>query len=291
MKHRLILIIIKLLGRLPLPVGRGVGALVGRIMARSGSRGRAARVTRVNIDLCFPELDAAERERLAQKSLIETGKVGAEMAAIWCRDEPCLRRHILGEQGAELISHKLAQGRGLIVLTPHLGNWEAISLYASRFGPITALYQPPKDAATDAFMISGRLKPNVKLAPTSRRGVTQLLKALRAGEMVGILPDQVPDEGSGQVAPFFNQPALTMTLVHGLIARTDCQVVMTFCERIAGGFKVVVRECDPGIRDENLDLALAALNRSVEDCVRLAPAQYQWEYKRFRTRCERDPYK
>src|SRR5690606_19831187 len=122
-----------------------------------------------------------------------------------------------------------------------------------------------------------------KLAPTNRRGVSQLLKALRAGEIVGILPDQVPDEGSGELAPFFKQPALTMTLVHGLITRTDCEVVMVYCERIEGGFSMVVRECHEGIRAKDQAQALAALNHSVEDCVRAIPAQYQWEYKRFRT--------
>ena len=213
------------------------------------------------------------------------------MAAIWHHDERWLKRRILEEDGGGIISGKLAKGKGLIVLTPHLGNWEALSAFLTRWGALTVLYQPPKNAAVGAFMINGRLKPNVKLAPTNRLGVRQLFKALRSGEMVGILPDQVPDEGSGaELVPFFGEPALTMTLIHSLMERTGCEVVMAFCQRINGGFRMVVRECDAGIYSAEPNPAVAALNRSVETVVRMAPAQYQWEYKRFRGRPQGEPY-
>src|SRR5690606_28237488 len=138
-----------------------------------------------------------------------------------------------------------------------------MSTYGARFAPFIALYQPPKNAAIDAFIMNGLLKPNVKLAPTSRRGVSLLLKALRNGETVGILPDQVPDQGSGVMAPFFGEPALTMTLVHSLMKCTGCEVIMTYSQRVPSGFKVVVGECDPGIYAEDQAEAVAGLNRSV----------------------------
>ncbi len=289
MKYRFLLLLLKGLGRLPLPVGRALGAALGWSLCRCGN-GRPARVTRINLALCFPELTAEERERLARRSLMETGKLAAEIAAVWSRPVAWLDRHIQAEEETALIEKKLASARGLILLTPHLGNWEVMGPWGARFAPFTALYQPAKHPAIDTFMVSGRLKPNVSLAPTNRQGVGQLLKALRCGEIVCILPDQVPDAGSGIEAPFFGEPALTMTLVHSLMKCTGCEVVMSYCERVRGGFKVVVTECDPEIYADDPTVAVTALNRSVETCVRRVPSQYQWEYKRFRARPGGEPY-
>lgn len=289
MKYRFLLLLLKGLGRLPLSVGRALGAALGWCLYRR-AKSRSARVTRINLALCFPRMPPEDRERLARQSLMETGKLAAEIAAVWSRPVAWLDRHIQAEEGAALITEKLARTRGLILLTPHLGNWEVIGPWGARFAPFTALYQPAKHPAIDTFMAAGRLKPNVSLAPTNRQGVGQLLKALRCGEIVCILPDQVPDTGSGMVAPFFGEPALTMTLVHSLMKCTGCEVVMSYCERVRGGFKVVVTECDPEIYADDPAVAVAALNRSVEACARRVPSQYQWEYKRFRARPGGEPY-
>src|SRR5690625_2274592 len=139
--------------------------------------------------------------------------------------------------------------------------------------------RPPPLPYTTLF----RSTDNIDMAPTNRRGVAQLLKALKRGEIVGILPDQVPEPGSGaEVAPFFGQPALTMTLVHNLIQRTGCSVLSVYAERVPGGFKMVVLPADQDIFNEQAASSVAALNRSVEACVRRVPEQYQWEYKRLR---------
>lgn len=281
MKNWLVPFIFKFLGRLPLQVNRALGSLMGLSLWYSDSR--AARITQENLRLCLPALSEAERRRLARKSLKETGKTAAEAGAIWCRSPKWLQRRIRATEGEELLHKKLARGKGLLVLAPHLGNWEVVAPYLSGFGPLTALYQPPKLPALDKLILQGRTKENINMAPTNRRGVTQLLKALKRGEIVGILPDQVPDPGSGaEVAPFFGQPALTMTLVHSLIQRTGCEVVSVFAQRVRGGFRLVTINVDPSIYSPDPKDSVAGLNASVEACVKCAPAQYQWEYKRFR---------
>jgi KDO2-lipid IV(A) lauroyltransferase len=171
----------------------------------------------------------------------------------------------------------------VLVLAPHLGNWEVVSIFLAGYAPLTALYQPPPLPALDKLVLGGRSKSNITMAPTNRRGVMQLFKALQRGELVGILPDQVPDDGSGaEIAPFFGLPALTMTLVHSLVERTGCEVVCIYAERVKDGFRVVIRAPEPGIGDADLQRSVSALNASVENCARAIPEQYQWEYKRFR---------
>lgn len=272
---------IKLAGGLPLPAARALGALIGRLSYRAG--GRPVDVSRDNLRRCFPHLSAEERETLTRESLVQTAMTAAEAPAIWAQTWSRLRRYVRSLDGFSLIEKQQQTGRGLLLLAPHLGNWEIMGPVMPRcVDKITFMYQPTGMEAIDRLMIRGRSKDGVKLAPTTRKGVSQVLKALQAGEVVSILPDQVPDEGSGQTASFFGHPAQTMTLVYKLIQRTGCDVLMIFAKRVTGGFQLVVREADSAVRDSDINTSLDALNRSVEACVREVPEQYQWEYKRFK---------
>lgn len=281
MKYTLALWLLRLLGRLPLGGARALGSMVGLLAWLK--RGRSYRVTVANLARCFPDWSPARRRRLVRQSLMETGKTAVEASLIWQKSTHALGRWIPVVEGDEAIGHALARGKGLIMLAPHLGNWELTALFVARYGPLTALYQPPRQKRLEELVVRGRTKEGIRMVPTNRRGVGQLLASLKRGETVGILPDQVPNPGSGaRVAPFFGQPALTMTLVHSLIQRTDCAVLLVVAERIPRGFRMRIREPDPEIYSEAEPHSVAALNRSIEAAVRLAPAQYQWEYKRFR---------
>lgn len=281
MKDQLAPFIVKFFARLPLRLLRGLGALVGQCMWLS--KGRAARLTRANIRWCFPELSPDEQTQLAKASLRETAKTAMEAGAIWRNSWDWLDQRILVKEGDDILRSKLAAGKGVLVLAPHHGNWEVVAPYLASVARLTAMYQPLDNPALDELVLAGRSKLNISMAPTNRKGVMMLFKALQAGTIVGILPDQVPADDAGTaVAPFMGQPALTMTLVHGLIQRTGCAVCSCYAERVKGGFKIVVMEADPAIYSEDQVTSATGLNASVEACVRRAPDQYQWEYKRFR---------
>ena len=281
MKYTLALYVLRLIGRLPLRGARALGAMVG--LLAWASRGRSYKITAANLARCFPDWSPGRRQRLVRRSLVETGKTTAEVPVIWHQSTQALTQKVVSSEGGEAIGQALAAGRGLIMLAPHLGNWEVTGPFVARYGPLTVLYQPPRHKRLHEFMLQGRTRTGMRIVPTSRRGVGQLLACLKRGETVGILPDQVPEAGSGaRVVPFFGQPALTMTLVHSLIERTGCVVLLVMAERVPRGFNVRVMEPDPGIYLEAESGSVEALNRSIEAAVRLAPAQYQWEYKRFR---------
>lgn len=281
MKDHLAPLIFKLLALLPLGLLRALGHVIGNLMWLA--KGRAAKVTQENIQLCFPDLTPAEQQQLAQQSLRETAKTAMEAGAIWRNSWPWLEHKIVTKEGDDLLRAKLAEGKGVLVLAPHHGNWEVVAPYLASVANLTAMYQPLDNPKMDELVLAGRSKLNITMAPTNRKGVMMLFKALQSGTIVGILPDQVPAPDSGaQVAPFMGQPALTMTLVQGLIQRTGCAVCSCYAERVAGGFKIVVLEADAAIYSEDQPASVAGLNASVAACVQRAPAQYQWEYKRFR---------
>lgn len=281
MKDQLAPALFKLLALLPLGVLRMLGGAMGWLMWVLN--GRAAKVTRENIALCFPGLSPADQTTLARQSLKETARTAMEAGAIWRNSWEWLQRKIVAIEGEDILRAKLAQGKGVLVLAPHHGNWEVVAPYLASIANLTAMYQPLDNPHMDELVLAGRSKLNITMAPTNRKGVMMLFKALQGGTIVGILPDQVPAPAAGgEVAPFFGQPALTMTLVQGLIQRTGCAVCSCYAERIAGGFKLVVLEADEQIYSIDLLTSVTGLNASVAACVRRAPAQYQWEYKRFR---------
>lgn len=280
MKDFLAPLIFKLLAFLPLGLLRALGSFIGALVW--WSNGRAAKITRKNISLCFPDLSPSEQQKLAKQSLQETAKTAMEAATIWRKPWSWLQGKIVAMEGDEILRAKLAEGKGVLVLAPHHGNWEVVAPYLASVANLTAMYQPLDNPKLDAMVLAGRSKLNITMAPTNRKGVMMLFKALQGGTIVGILPDQVPaKDAGGEIAPFMGQPALTMTLVQGLVQRTGCAVCSCYAERVAGGFKVVVMEAEPSINSEDTQTSVAALNESVAACVRRAPAQYQWEYKRF----------
>lgn len=282
LKSRITIALIRGIGALPLSISRTIGTLLGS--SASVLNTRAARVTQKNLSICFPHLHDLERNRLAKQSLRHTGKLAAEVCAILSKPADKTFALIKGTEGEELVHSALSNGKGLLVLAPHLGNWEVLGIALTRYAPVTNLYQPPKQAGLDSLIIQGRAKSGATLAPTSPKGVAALLRQLRANGICGILPDQNPnDKNGGDFAPFFGEPAFTMTLVHKLIQRTGCKAVFAFAKRRRDGyFDVVYRAPPPGIYSDHPMLSLKALNLGVENLVREAPEQYQWEYKRFK---------
>lgn len=272
------------LAALPLPVAQGLGTAVGRLLYRvpNGSR----RVAETNLQLCFPELSVEARHELLRQTLVETGKTAAELGAIWFWPPERalgLVREVVGE---EHYHASAARGRGVIALTPHLGQWEMMGIVGPRYRPMTSLYRPPRIAALGAVLNPARMRTGNRLVPTDRSGVKAVYQALARNEMVGILPDQDPGREGGVFAPFFGIPAHTMTLVSRMAIRTGAGVVVAYAERLdAGrGFRVWALPVDPAVNEEPIERSVAAVNAAVEACVRRIPAQYQWIYKRFKTR-------
>jgi KDO2-lipid IV(A) lauroyltransferase len=205
-----------------------------------------------------------------------------EMGLVWRAPPERALARVRRVRGAELLESALQARRGLLILGPHLGNWELLNLWLASRGPLTALHEPLRDPALDAWIRRARERSGARLVPTDASGVRALLRTLRAGGMAGILPDQVPPRGAGRHAPFLGRPALTMTLVQRLLRSTGADALMAMALRVPDGFELHFRRPASGLADADPQRAAQALNASVEDCIALAPEQYQWSYKRFK---------
>ena len=230
---------------------------------------------------------AGMSRRMALASVGEAGKLVAELPRLW------LGRPVYTDwDGAACIDAAQAQGRGILFLTPHLGCFEITAqAYAQRFGqrqPITVLFRPARQPWLRDLVTHARQRPGLNTAPTTLAGVKQLIKALKGGQVVGLLPDQVPPAGQGVWASFFGRDAYTMTLSARLAHAADAQVLLAWGERLSWGrgYRVHVRAFDAatwGPLSTNAQQAALQINQAMESLVRECPAQYLWSYDRYKS--------
>jgi KDO2-lipid IV(A) lauroyltransferase len=277
----LIYLCLRLLALLPLRVLHHIGAGFGRLVLWRG--GRTVHHTAVNLRIARPALDPPQQRTLLRQVMAEGGKSISEIAKVWGAGASRALDLVREVRGEHLLDAALATGKGVIIAAPHLGCWELLNYWLCRKTPMAILYRPPRIAAIEGLLrkVRGALAPEQIRADGA--GVRALYRRLAAGGAVGILPDQKPRAGEGRLAPFFGRDALTMVLLPRLAARTGATVLFAFAERLPAGtgYRIHLREAPSGIADADPQIACAALNRGVQDCVELAFAQYQWQYKRW----------
>lgn len=219
---------------------------------------------------------------VALASVAEAGKMVTELPRLWLGAPVHLEW-----EGLQLVETAIGEGKGVLYLTPHLGCFEVTAqLVAQQFGdrlPVTVLYRPARQPALAEVIETARRREGLETAPTTLAGVRQMIKALRRGQAVGLLPDQVPPQGQGVWSPFFGQPAYTMTLAARLIQQTGATPLLVWGERLprAQGFCIHVQPF-PEPLSADLDTAVAQINRAMEALIRQCPQQYLWGYGRYK---------
>ncbi len=246
-------------------------------------------------------------EPVRRRAVAETGRMVAELPWLWLRPADRPLGAMLRWHGDALIADALDRGRGLVLLTPHLGSFEVCAqAIAERFGQrtlLTAMYRPARQPWLRTLEESARARPGLATAPAALAGVRQMMRALRRGEAVGLLPDQVPPDGMGVWAPFFGRPAYTMTLAGRLVQQTGAALLLIWAERLPAGTGFVLRVSLPAPAPAATDAVAGpaaapadnrhgdapsllddatALNRQMEALIRQCPEQYLWGYHRYK---------
>ncbi|NYT84927.1 lysophospholipid acyltransferase family protein [Pollutimonas harenae] len=270
----MLLALFRFLAWLPLPVLHGVGRLSGVIiyLCPGSYRRRLQNNAR---QAGYPDAGFARR------AAAETGAMIMETPKVWLHTRQCLEKTHSDDDG--VVRAALTEGRGILYLTPHLGCFEITARYLLQHGPITVMYRPPRQAFLEPVMEQARNMSGLKAVPATLQGVREFVRALKRGEAVGMLPDQVPGSGDGVWAPFFGKQALTMTLAGRLARQTGVAVILTAGERLSSGkgWRIhYVRLPEPLPADPQ---ALAtAINSAMEQLIRRFPQQYLWSYNRYK---------
>jgi KDO2-lipid IV(A) lauroyltransferase len=243
--------------------------------------------TERNLERCYPELNPAERNRMARASFQHYLCSILESGHNWYGSPEKLSSLCDGVVNWDVFESVRASGKGLLVLAPHFGAWEYLGVVLQQMGDVAILYKPPSNPGLDKAIQERRRRGGGTLIPASTTGLIQLYAHLRAGKAAGVLPDQQPPVGKGRFVPFFGNPALTSDLVPRLAKRADCHVFAAVCERLRGGrYRIHLLPADPEIYSDDLSTALTAMNRTIENCIAIDPDQYLWSYRRFKAQPE-----
>lgn len=280
----LAIFILRLVSLFPLPVVHAIGHFLGNLFYRFNNELR--KVAHKNIELCFSGTDKLQQDLLVRETLNHVGMAMMESGALWLWSQNRVLKLVSKVTGEEILKTAMAKGNGVILLMPHLGSWEMTALYGSHLYPMTSLYRPLRLKELSRFVRGGREKMGATLVPTDASGVKALRKAISNGEVVGILPDQDPGKGAGIFVPFFGIQANTSTLLSRLAYKTGAEVVVSYAERLpkGQGFHVHFVPSPECIASSDTREASVCLNQVIEECTRKLPGQYQWAYKRFKTR-------
>jgi KDO2-lipid IV(A) lauroyltransferase len=265
----------RLLARLPLPLLHNLGAIAGWLAYLLSPTYRR----HLNENMAQAGVSAVRSAAIA-----EAGKTLLELPKLWLRPQAEILGRVVKVNGWEHVQAAQAAGRGILFLTPHLGCFEITAQvyagYQSRQRPITVLYRRPKQDWLAPLIEQGR-GANLKLAPADMSGVRKLIKALKSGEAVGMLPDQAPGMGEGVWAPFFGRPAYTMTLAARLAQlekNGGVTVILTYAERLPYGAGYVAHFLLPVGAVTNP----ADINHEIEQLILRQPGQYLWGYNRYK---------
>ena len=270
-----------LFARLPLPfvhlLGVGLGWVAYALAASYRKR------LRENLGASRIAENSAQLKALIRANVAESGKAILELPFVWLRPTDDVLAKVSVADGWQAVQTARAEGKGLIMLTPHLGSFELIGRYLAGQFPITVLYRPPKISWLEPIMRAGRERDQARLATTDVSGVRALLRALKRGEALGILPDQAPGAGDGVWADFFNRPAYTMTLIRRLQQRSGAPIIAMYAERLneGRGFLLHFKRISAPLADEDV-AAARQMNLAMEDLIRDCPSQYLWSYNRYK---------
>ena len=270
-------LLFRILSHLPLAWLHRLGALLGWLAWLFSPTYR--RHMREYMVLALGETEA---RRVRSSAIANAGRSALELPRIWLRTQAEAVAHVVKVSGWERVETATRAGKGIVYLTPHLGCFEVTAQYQSAHAPITVLYRPPKQAWLQTMIEAGRARSQLRIAAADLAGVRALLKALKRGEAVGMLPDQTPKFGEGRWMNFFGKPAYTMTLAARL-TESGAAVIMVWAERLPGGagFHFHLQAPTQPIRGTTEERA-QQINQQIEHLIRQCPEQYLWGYNRYK---------
>ncbi|MEM7027792.1 MAG: hypothetical protein AAF410_06170 [Pseudomonadota bacterium] len=268
---------------LPLALLHGLGSIMGTVLYLFNNRNK--HIGNVNLSICFPTLSAKQHRQLLKKSLKENAKTMLETFWLWKNSKKALSRNIGEIKNQHILMRAKDSEKGTIFITPHFGSWEFVGLLTAKYCDLWILYAPSKSIHIDRLSRIGRTSTGATLISTTNLNLKNLIRHLKSGGCVGILPDQVPEGKGGEYANFFHRRAYTSTLACKLAQAIKCHVVIGYGLRNPKNPRIYDSyyfEAPEIILDENLINAVTGINQCIEKYILSSPENYIWGYKRFK---------
>ena len=260
-----------------------IGKKVGWVLRKLG--GSRVRITRRNLELCFPEKSALEREQLLEKNFEALGVSFLESGlAWWGSDQRILKMATI--EGLELVEQRLAQGKKTIMIGFHFVPLEMCARLCATKVDFNALYKPQNNGVFEWISAKRRGINNMHLIP--RKKIKYMLGLLDEGKTILLAPDQDLGVKCGIFVPFFGIPAATIPSVSEYARQTNSEVVYFNFYRNPdfSGFTLKFSEPLENFPSGDDYADTARINVMVEEAIRAHPDQYLWQHRRFKNRPE-----
>ncbi len=261
-----------------LALGRALGRLVHRFVKKR------RKIAEVNIALCYPELTEAERAELVLNNMENTGMAIFESAMAWWWPAWRVKRVMGSITGLEHVDQANKDGKGVLLLVPHILHLEMASRVMGLERQGVAFYRPHNNALMDYFTAKGRLRSNEYLV--GKRDVKSLLKALKDKKFCYYLPDQDYGRNRSVFAPFFAVKEAATTTGTLLFANSrHCRTLSIMTHRDAQGkYHLAVQPPLENFPSGDDVHDVTQVNQRMEQAINNAPEQYMWLHRRFKTR-------
>jgi len=282
----LMLVVIKALGYIPRPVGIGLGKVIGRLLFTFDRKHRRIATDNVSRAFGWPPQSTAVCG-IVRQVFNNLGTMIFEIA--WAGGlAPELYAKYFSISGAEHYSSAMQKGKGALLLTAHMGNWELFSIIAHMAGiQANVVYRPLDNQALDDAVKQIRCRFGAELIPT-KRAIFKMVKALKKQECVAMLMDQNVDWYNGVYVDFFGRRACTNKGLAMIALRTKAPVVPVFMLRADGGYRAEVCPEIPLIRtgdkQKDIELNTEQYNQAIEAIIRRYPDQWFWVHQRWKTK-------
>ncbi|MGI2171184.1 LpxL/LpxP family Kdo(2)-lipid IV(A) lauroyl/palmitoleoyl acyltransferase [Shewanella sp. MF05960] len=267
---------------LPLRWQMKMGSAIGRLVKKLAKS--RAHTARRNIDLCFPDMSETDKQELLDRTFEETGKALFDTINAWWWSNDRIQQHMT-IKGTEHVSDSLDSGKGVILFAVHCLPLEMGARIFGQFAPGIGVYRPHNNPVMEYLQVKGRLRSNKGLVP--KRDVRQMIRSLRAPNVIWYTADQDFGRSSAVFIPFFAVPdAATITGATSLARLGKANVLPFFVERNADdtGYNLeIMPALDNFPGDNETDDAIRG-NQIVEQLINRNRNQYMWLHRRFKTR-------
>ena len=259
------------------------------MVAKLSYTGSKKSIVLTNLKFAYPELTQQQIEQLADKSVAQSGHQLPEFLTAWFGSKAQIENQLVNVKNIDILDQLRRENRPIIIATPHIGNWELLGQWVQINYPMTALYSASRIPQMDQMVLNARSKFGGTHCAADRKGILNLLRRLKAGDLTLVLPDQVPKVGSGIYVPFFDKPAYTMTLIHKLIQKTNAQLVFGYCIRQENCKDFEINLELPTFDNSGKDVEIfnRSMNEQIEKIIKEHPEQYLWEYKRYKFQADK----
>jgi KDO2-lipid IV(A) lauroyltransferase len=277
---RLGILFMRLLAHLPLRWTRAMGWLLGWILYVLVPPRR--RVVRVNLALCFPQWSAVERRRVGREVFVRVAQSFLDRAWLWHADPEVVRRRVV-LTGA---LHELAGEHPTIVFAPHFVGLDAgVTGLTQQLGRrVMGIYTRQSNPVVDAWVLRGRHRFGGARPVSRSEGVREIVSALRAGDIMYLLPDMNFGPEESIFVPFYGVPAATVPSLSRFARLGRAKVVPVLTRMTPDGYEVQVLPAWDEFPSDDVPADTALMNRRLQDYIDQMPGQYYWVHKRFKTR-------